>query len=207
VRRILGPRLFPLAGRLYLRIFVDYPVVARSLIEQIPQGAHVLDIGGGDGAPLNHFLRARGDLRVTMIDIAPKIGWAIESDLRSRVTVLPMTSIAQFAQASTDEPDCITILDVMHHVPPSDRDAFFCDLGALRGRRRIPVIIKDVEPDGSLVARLNYLADRYVSGDRTISMVRSAQLQEAIAARFGEAGFRDTGLYAVAAPHYAFVVT
>ena len=187
-------------------MFVNYPVVARNLIEQFPQGAHVLDIGGGDGAPLNYFLRARSDLTVTMIDIAPQIGWAIEPDLRSRVTLLPATSIHQFAQAYGDIADCITVLDVMHHIPPNERGAFFAEIDALRKRKRVPVIVKDVEPDGSLVAHMNYLADRYISGDRTISMVRSADLRETIGAQFDGATFRDTGLYAAEPPHYAFVV-
>ena len=59
VRRVLGPRLAHSVGCWYRSLFVDLDIVADCIAAAIPAGAHVLDVGGGDGVPLNFLLDRR----------------------------------------------------------------------------------------------------------------------------------------------------
>ena len=95
-RKLLGPRLFHMAAAYYTRFFGDYQKIAPILIREIPYDAAVLDIGGGDGAPLNYILAARPDVTITMIDPSPDIGGAIEFKHRARVSVYPSTNLGDF---------------------------------------------------------------------------------------------------------------
>ena len=72
-RRVLG-RHFSVAGRIYRGLFVDLEEVARCLSPHIPAGAVVLDVGGGDGDPLNPLLRLRPDITVRLVDPSPEVG-------------------------------------------------------------------------------------------------------------------------------------
>jgi hypothetical protein len=96
IRRLLGARLARHAGRWYRAIFVDLAKEASALASVIPHDAHLLDIGGGDGEPLNHLLTLRPDLRVTTLDPGPVVGQWIDASFDGRVTRLPGTSLAQY---------------------------------------------------------------------------------------------------------------
>jgi 2-polyprenyl-3-methyl-5-hydroxy-6-metoxy-1,4-benzoquinol methylase len=208
-RRVLGPRVFHFVARYYVRLFGDYANIAPVLIAALPRDARILDIGGGDGAPLNYLLQARPDISVTMIDIAPAIGGAIDESVRSRVTIMPETSIQDYREHGNEAPNTVLILDVMHHVPPDQREAFLRDLKSLVTRCAIStLVIKDVEPDGSLSAVLNYLADRYISGDRNVSPIGSQKLMSLLREHFSESiSIVETPLFVTEHPHYALCAT
>lgn len=209
-RSLLGERLFHLVARLYVRCFGNYKKIAAVIVAAIPPGAQVLDIGGGDGAPLNLLLAERPDVRVIMIDIAREIGGAVSGLLRSQVETLPQTSVAEYNKRRADRLGAILVLDVMHHIPSRARASFLQDLRALLLERAppVPVIFKDIEPDGSLAARLNYLADRFISNDRNTTPIGRVELAGLLRAQFGHtASIKDTGLYAIEAPHYALIAT
>src|SRR4029077_20835885 len=123
LRRLLGLRQARRLGRWYRGIFVDLAKEAAALATVIPRDAHLLDIGGGDGEPLNHLLAARGDLRVTTLDPGPVVGQWIERCFEERVTRLPRTSLADYVVAGRPDPDAILIADVLHHIPASARPA------------------------------------------------------------------------------------
>ena len=72
-RKILGRYTVPV-GQVYRRIFVDLGTIAKQFDGAIPRNAHILDIGGGDGALIEFLLERRPDLTVTMCDRAPSIG-------------------------------------------------------------------------------------------------------------------------------------
>lgn len=206
VRNILGDQLFSFVARFYRSLFVDLEAVARAVAKHVPQGASILDIGGGDGAPLNFLLKLRPDIRVTMIDLSPRLGGAIDAGHRDRVTIMPSTSIRQYAESTGSRPDCILISDVVHHVPVDERLAFFSDLNTLVGQRRIAVIIKDVEP-GHFRALLGLLADRYISGDRNTALVSRAELTRIVTQGFGPVARIETELFQSDKPNYALVFT
>ena len=192
-RRILGTRFQPI-GELYRAIFVDIGKVAEAVSRAIPSGAHCLDVGGGDGMLVDALLRLRPDIRVTMTDIAPEIGGFIAPERRNRVKLRPATSLAELA-GETLRFHAVLIADVLHHVPPDARSGFLRDLVAIcaRSGSRI-LVVKDIEP-GSLRSVLSVLSDKYVTGDRAVSLVASPELRARLQDAFGPqriAGFEVT---------------
>src|SRR5277367_2466544 len=96
IRRYLGPRLARRAGGYYRAIYVDLAKVAAAVAPVIPRDAHLLDVGGGDGQPINHLLSVRPDLTITTLDPAPVVGQWIDPRFDGQVKLLPQTSLAEF---------------------------------------------------------------------------------------------------------------
>jgi 2-polyprenyl-3-methyl-5-hydroxy-6-metoxy-1,4-benzoquinol methylase len=192
-------------GRHYRAFFVDLDLVAQALAAAIPPGARVLDVGGGDGVPLNHLLGLRADIHVTTIDPAPQVGQWIEPEHAPRVVRRPRTTLANYLAGHDDPPDVVLMVDVLHHIPPPDRAKFFGGIADLL--RRAPgmrIIIKDVEP-GSPRALLGYWADRYVTGDTLISPVGRDEVRALVSATLGPLRVEETVLFAADKPNYALV--
>lgn len=205
LRRLLGAGLSRRAGRYYRAIFVDLDEVARALASAIPPGARVLDVGGGDGVPLNHLLRIRDDIRVTTIDPAPEVGQWIETEFGGRVVRRARTTLAEFTAGADEPPDVLLMVDVVHHIPPSERVIVFDGIaGLLRRAPGMRVIIKDVEP-GSLRARLGYWSDRFVTGDARVSPVSRDEIRALVRATLGPMRIEETGLFDADRPNYALV--
>ncbi len=203
IRRVLGARLGRRAGRWYRAIFVDLSKVAAALAEVIPLDAHLLDIGGGDGEPLNHLLALRPDLHVTTLDPAPTVGQWIETGFDAQVTRLPRTSLAEYLAANRPDPDAVLISDVLHHIPPAARPLFLDSLGLLLQRvPRLRIIVKDVEPS-SWRALVGYWSDRYITGDLGVSLISSANLARLFEDALGPLQREDTNLFATDRPNYA----
>jgi cyclopropane fatty-acyl-phospholipid synthase-like methyltransferase len=204
-RKVLGKRGFHAVAAYYRGIFGDLAKVADAVSEHVPPGAHVLDIGGGDGAPLNYLLALRPDIRVTMIDLAATIGGAIEPVHASRVEIFPQTSIRDYLATGGVPPQAVLISDVLHHVPEAQRASFFADLHDVATYAGgVCLIVKDVEPKG-FRAWLSYVADRYISGDRTVSLISQAELCALVEREFGPTAPTKTTLYQRDAPNYALV--
>ena len=85
VRGLLGTRLSRAIGHYYRAAFVDLAKVAQAISVSIPENSLVLDVGGGDGEPLNYLLELRTDIRVTSIDLASEVGHWIEPIHSARV--------------------------------------------------------------------------------------------------------------------------
>src|SRR3984957_6995324 len=203
IRRVLGPRLARRAGGWYRAIFVDLGEVAAAIAGVIPRGAHLLDIGGGAGQPLNHLLALRPDLRVTTLDPGPLVGQWIEARFERQVTRLPGTGIAEYLASGRADPDAILIADVMHHIPEAARASFLCSIEMLL--KRVPqlrIIVKDVEP-GSWRALLGLWADRYITGDRNVSLISSDPLERLFIEALGPLRREDTELFEADRPNYA----
>src|ERR1700722_9380292 len=146
IRRVLGPRLARRAGLWYRAIYVDLSAVAAPLATVLPRDAHVLDVGGGDGQPLNHLLALRPDLMITTLDPAPIVGQWIEGRFDGRVRRLSGTSLADYVSRDLADPDAILIADVMHHIPQTARHTFLASVRVLLERvPRLRIIVKDVE--------------------------------------------------------------
>jgi cyclopropane fatty-acyl-phospholipid synthase-like methyltransferase len=204
VRNIAGPGVFRVLGSIYRSVFVDLDEVARSVAAHIPPDAHVLDIGGGDGEPVNRLLKLRPDLTVTMIDVSESLGCFLEPDLTPRVDVRPSTSIAQYVDSGERCPDCVLLSDVMHHIPTDARDSFFADLERLVGQTSVIVVIKDIEP-GGLRARLSLMADRYISGDKDAALISARDIEALVKRHFDRVIAKQSRLMDVDRPNYASV--
>jgi hypothetical protein len=205
VRGLVGPRWAHRLGRCYRAIFVDLTKEAAALASVIPPDAHLLDVGGGDGEPLNHLLALRRDLRITTLDPGPLVGQWIEERFADRVVRLPRTSLADYLEHSRDAPDALVMADVMHHIPEDARPAFLASVRELLERApRLRIIVKDVEP-GHWRALLGYWSDRYVTGDRRVSPISRERLTRLFAAELGRLQCEDTALFEVDRPNYALV--
>lgn len=203
IRRLVGPRQARRLARCYRAMFVDLAKEAAALASVIPPDSHVLDIGGGDGEPLNHLLAVRADLRVTTLDPGPVVGQWIERRFERRVTRLPGMTLADYVAAGRPDPDTILIADVMHHIPESVRPAFLQSLRVLLERvPQLRIIVKDVEP-GSWRAWLGYWSDRYVTGDRHVSPISRGSLMRLLHEALGPLRHEHTNLFEVDRPNYA----
>ena len=203
IRRMLGPRLARRVGGWYRAIFVDLGKVAAAIAGVIPRGAHLLDIGGGDGQPLNHLLALRPDLRVTTLDPGPLVGQWIEARFDAQVTRLPGTGIDEYLAAGRADPDAILIADVIHHIPGAARASFLRSIRVLLERvPQLRIIVKDVEP-GSWRALLGFWADRYITGDRNVSLISRDRLQRLFSEALGPLRREDTDLFTTDKPNYA----
>lgn len=202
VRRLLGPHFARKVGRAYRAIFVDLNKEARALATVIPPRAHVLDVGGGDGEPLNHLLALRPDLRITTIDPGPVVGQWVAPQYDSQVTRIPRTRIEDYLASGQPNPDVLLIADVVHHIPRDARDRFFSSVGDFL--ERVPtlrIVIKDVEP-GSPRALLGYWSDLWITGDRTVSPIARAQLVDLLEGALGPLRHEETSLFAQDNPNY-----
>ena len=202
-RRLLGARLARHAGRWYRAIFVDLAKEASALATVIPRDAHVLDVGGGDGQPLNHLLALRPDLKITTLDPGPDVGQWIDARFDARVTRLPSTSLADYVAAGRTDPDAVLIADVMHHIPETSRTQFLDSIRVLLERvPHLRIIVKDVEP-GSWRAVLGYWSDLYITGDRNVSPISRERLARLFEDALGPIRRRDTDLFETDSPNYA----
>jgi len=205
IRRFLGPRLARRAGEHYRAIFVNLEKVAAALAAVIPSNAHLLDVGGGDGQPLNHLLSLRPDLMITTLDPAPSVGLWIDTRHADRVKRLPHTSLAEFASRQQAHPDVVLIADVMHHIPTSERPKFLDSVGILLDRLpELCIIVKDVEP-GYWRALLSLWSDRYITGDRNVSLISRDGMTRLFEEILGPLLREDTSLFNDDLPNYAIV--
>jgi hypothetical protein len=205
VRHLLGPRLARRAGDSYRAIYVDLTKVAAALASVIPPAAHVLDVGGGDGQPINHLLSMRPDLRITTLDPGPIVGKWIDRRYEGQVERLPKTSLAEFVACSRAHPDAILIADVMHHIPEAARRNFLNSVNVLVERTpQLRTIVKDVEP-GHWRAVLGLLSDRYVTGDQNVSLISRDDLTRLFEEVLGPLHREETDLFERDGPNYAIV--
>jgi hypothetical protein len=202
---LLGARLARVAGRCYRAIFVDLRKEAEVLAAAIPRNARVLDIGGGDGEPLNHLLALRSDLHITTLDPLAEVGQWIDARYSGRVTRLTHTSLAEYLAGNRADPDTLLIADVMHHIPPDARAEFLRSVRVLLDRLpRLRIIVKDVEP-GHWRAQLGYWSDRYITGDREVSPISRENLVRLFEDYLGPLRRENTNLLATDEPNYAIV--
>jgi cyclopropane fatty-acyl-phospholipid synthase-like methyltransferase len=202
VRSLLGPKLFKPIGRVYRRVFVDLERVAASF-PALPHGGHILEVGGGDGQMMNVVLARYPDAHATMIDISGQLGDDLDPALRSRVEVLPRTSIRDYLALGRPAPDMVTVCDVVHHVPPAARAQFFEDLGALLKPTSV-LVVKDIRP-GSLRAWGALVTDQYISGDRGVSQLSEEQLEALVQRTLPSLRAQRTNLVSWDAPNYSIV--
>ena len=203
IRQLLGARLARHVGRWYRSIYVDLAKEAAALAAAIPRDAHLLDIGGGDGEPLNHLLSQRPDLRITTIDPGPVVGHWIEARFEERVTRLPGTSLPEYLAGGRPDPDAILIADVLHHIPETARGNFLSSVGVLLARvPHLRIIVKDVEP-GSWRALLGYWSDRYITGDPDVKPISRQDLARLFQEALGPLRREDTNLFEADGPNYA----
>lgn len=205
-RKIFGKK-FSTVGLFYRSIFVNLHKVADSISSHIPQGAMVIDIGGGDGQMLNHLLSMREDIIVEMIDINTSVGGALKKDYLNRVKLYPATNINEYTLASSRSFSLVFLIsDVIHHIPEEIRKEFFYDLRKIFCKEKeVTLIIKDVEP-GYFRSFLGHFADCYISGDKNVSLVGRKKITFLLDEIFGDSvKIKETDLFKSDKPNYALI--
>jgi hypothetical protein len=184
---------------------MDVRKVAQT-IPVLPDGALLLDVGGGDGAILNPLLDLQPRLRITSVDIAPTIGQLVRPDLRERITFHPGKSVRQYIDEGGEAPTAVFISDVFHHVRPQLREDLIRDLLDVFGSEPPFIMVKDLVPQGAR-SRLAFWADRNISGDREVSAISPAELTNLIRGVDPSLSVRATGLVNLDFPSYLLIFT
>lgn len=200
IRTLLPQSLEVRAAAAYRSVFIDLDKVAVRIAEALPPDANVLDIGGGDGELLNRLFAIRADLRVTMVDVANSVGRFVKPQYRSRVRLMPGTTIESHLGTLDHRYDAAIVVDVMHHIALDQRKAFLQSVNDALLPGGI-LLIKDVEP-GYFRATLGYLCDRYISGDRGVVLVPAAEIATLLASLTPGAVAEEVGLFEDDRPNY-----
>jgi len=199
-RRLLPARLERKIAGLYRSIFVDLSCVAHLLAPQLPHGAKILDVGGGDGELLNHLFRERPDLHVTMVDVSATVGKFVEPQHRSKIRLLPRTFIEDHLTEAAGLYDAAVVSDVLHHIPLNSRSGFLANVHkALRSGGRL--FIKDIEP-GHFISRLSLFSDKNISGDKGVVLISLRELASLAERTLPAHTFSETNLLTENRPNY-----
>jgi 2-polyprenyl-3-methyl-5-hydroxy-6-metoxy-1,4-benzoquinol methylase len=184
-------------------MFIHLEAVAASL-PPLPAAALILDVGGGDGAVLDVVLARFPDARAVMVDLATGLGGQLRAECATRTTILEGTSAAQYAERGREHPDVILVSDVIHHVPPETRLDFLRELAVVARGGDCMLFVKDIEP-GYVRARASLLADRWISGDRRVRLIGSAELAALAREIFPDVEPEATELIRLDPPHYGLL--
>jgi len=129
------------------------------LMERVPQGASVLDVGCGAGLWLFLLWRSgrisRGvgvDVRADRVELAD----SIKSD-NDRLDFVRVGRRDRWPEGAFD---CLTMIDVLHHIPPAEQEAFVNHIARTGAGR---VIFKDIDPESRLKTLMNTLHDMVLS--------------------------------------------
>lgn len=154
----------------------------RELLEWVPEGASVLDIGCGSGAflflcrAIRHARQGMGiDANVNSIALANLVSkWP---ELRFEVAMQARDDLVRGASV-------ITLIDVLHHVPEEAKDAFLASVldNAPAGSR---ILIKDLDPRPVWMALANRVTD-YLSTRSKVDYIGRTDIER----RFRAAGIK-----------------
>lgn len=180
IRSVAGPYERSICA-IYRSFFINIPRCIDQISGYIPENAHVIDVGGGDGEVINHLLRKRPDIHVTMLDLRESIGLFLDPAEIARVDLHPATSLSDYLSHSGAPADTLLVCDVVHHIPEPDRLKFIQECRALV-KPGGSLIIKDIEPRG-IISFLSVMADRYITGDRHVTLIHSKDLIDLVRLR------------------------
>jgi len=132
------------------------------LMDFVPKGSSVLDIGCGNGLWL--FLLSR------LGRIANGVGVEVDSEkiataesIKNEEDHLEFVALKQGDDWPSGEFDCVTLIDVLHHVQPAEQREFVGKIKKLDVKR---VIIKDIDPKSKIKSFFNMLHDLVLSGQK-----------------------------------------
>lgn len=125
------------------------------MIEHVPDGSSVLDVGCGMGGWLYFLSRFSKISHGVGIEVSPQ---RIENANSMKTDDDPLEFVA--IEIDEDWPDgsydCLTMIDVLHHVPPADQKDFMARIKKLDVKK---VIFKDIDPKAKFKSFMNSLHD------------------------------------------------
>lgn len=152
-----------------------------ALLEQVPPGASVLDVGCGGGLLLAFIGAARAPRRLVGFDSSEAaIALAVENIDRFPVPRPEFHRLDAGAEWPVGAFDVVTLCDVLHHVPRHAQDGVLtrCAETLAPGGR---LIYKDVHPDGLIRPNASRLHDLVIARER-ISIPRIADVERVLRA-------------------------
>lgn len=129
------------------------------LMEYVPNGSSVLDIGCGMGGWLFLLSRLEKISRGVGIDVgAEKI--ALANSMITEEDPLEFMSVEADEQWPVGSYDCLTMIDVLHHVPVSRQKEFMGRIDKINVKK---LIFKDIDPKAKVKSFMNSVHDVVLS--------------------------------------------
>jgi 2-polyprenyl-6-hydroxyphenyl methylase/3-demethylubiquinone-9 3-methyltransferase len=152
-----------------------------------PTAQRILEVGCGEGAMTERLRDAYPDAEITAIDITPRVG-RMYAGSKDRVRFL-QCDVQSIAASQPGHFDLVVLVDVLHHVPIALRDGL---LDAIR-QTLAPggaFMFKEWERTNTLIHRICYATDRWITGDR-ISYLTRDEMRQSLARSFGTGALAD----------------
>lgn len=137
------------------------------LTSLVPEGARVFDIGCGTGAFLALVARTRSPAVLYGSDRNPTAVAGASAVLRSLGEPCPFQIFRLDEAPDADvfgECDVVSLIDVLHHVPPSDQQEFIERIASAMGPGAL-LLLKDIDRSHAAGAWANRIHDRIFAGE------------------------------------------
>ncbi|HEU4579288.1 MAG TPA: class I SAM-dependent methyltransferase [Polyangiaceae bacterium] len=149
-------------AELYRSVFVDLDALVRQLAS-LEAPARILEVGCGEGQMTQRLAQAFPHAEIVAVDISPRVGRLVPAP-GPRVHFRCCT-LAQLLGEGPAPFQLVTLCDVLHHVPPGEREALLSavrELCAPGGR----FVFKDWERRQTPIHWACAFSDRLITGDR-----------------------------------------
>ena len=169
------------------------------LMEQVPDGAAVLDIGCGTGLWLYLLSRSKKISSGLGIEVdAAKVDLA--NAIKTSEDQLEFQAITEEQPWPAGNFDCLTMIDVLHHVPRNRQQDFLRQIDQTGATR---IVFKDIDPTAKSKAAMNTLHDLLLSHEcpRYCKKETAANWLESMGYRISHLGRHDMLWYS----HYLIV--
>jgi 2-polyprenyl-3-methyl-5-hydroxy-6-metoxy-1,4-benzoquinol methylase len=150
------------------------------LMEYIPQGSSVLDIGCGMGLWLLLLSRLGRLSKGVGVEIDGK-KIKIANSIKIPADNLEFLQSGGKDKWPAGSYDCVTMIDVLHHILPNQQEAFLAKIKEIDTRR---IVFKDIDPQAKMKCIMNLLHDMLLSRQ----LPRYCE-KEKVAACFKQLGF------------------
>lgn len=174
------------------------------IVERIPPGSSVFDIGCGSGFLLGLIAEQKQPRSLGGAEVAEGLVSEAKEYLSRKNPGIPM-SIALYdgvnLPANVSEFDFVLLIDVLHHIPPDRQFSFLREVHS-RLKPGATLILKDIDAD-SILCLANKLHDFVVTGEagHELSSDRTRQILESTGFNIIDRGATRKLWY----PHYWIV--
>ena len=181
VRRLFGRHEHRIAD-LYRSIFIDLDAYADQVRKWVPQAQHILEVGCGEGAVTERLSLLYPSAKILGIDITPSAGRLYRGQTKN--VIFRDTAVQSIATEMPGEFDLVILSDVIHHVPPKEREAIFMAIRTCLAPGGL-FLFKDWKRTPTPIHWLCYGGDRWLTGDR-VSYLSRSQARAILERTFGK---------------------
>jgi 2-polyprenyl-6-hydroxyphenyl methylase/3-demethylubiquinone-9 3-methyltransferase len=153
----------------YRAQFVDLQAVA-SIVRGLGDADRILEVGCGEGALCEQLALAYPEAELLAVDVMDEPGRLFAGDTeRVSFRRLPIRDLV------VEQPPpfpLVVICDVLHHAPPPEREQLLRDAYSLTAGGGL-LVVKEWERLRGVWHGINYISDRYLTGDRIVYLSES----------------------------------